>query len=248
MLLRNLLNQLKDQIGQKADLMLTSDDLVMTPLKEFYKDVIYNTMWKKWIEDGRLNPSNEKIVNHFKEETYLALSNLVIEEFDFNGNQDMLDYFSKLAIKDELDNKTRSFIVEAPNSSSDLLGVFSLTLKVVKMDDLSNSQKKKLLTSGKRSAAKHISEIPAILIAQFGKNYKADMRISGDELMNLVLTQIQKARKIIGGQTIVLDSVNHDKVINFYESFGFTKYGSIVNDGNQSFQPMALDLTKLENS
>lgn len=47
-------------IGQKADLMLTSDDLVMTPLKEFYKDVIYNTMWKKWIEDGRLNPSNEK--------------------------------------------------------------------------------------------------------------------------------------------------------------------------------------------
>ncbi|UEA31088.1 hypothetical protein [Granulicatella elegans] len=81
----------------------------------------------------------------------------------------MLDYFSKLAIKDELDNKTRSFIVEAPNSSSDLLGVFSLTLKVVKMDDLSNSQKKKLLSSGKRSAAKHISEIPAILIAQFGK-------------------------------------------------------------------------------
>lgn len=123
----------------------------------------------------------KKSVNHFKEETYLALSNLVIEEFDFNGNQDMLDYFSKLAIKDELDNKTRSFIVEAPNSSSDLLGVFSLTLKVVKMDDLSNSQKKKLLSSGKRSAAKHISEIPAILIAQFGKNYKADKRISGDE-------------------------------------------------------------------
>ena len=69
MLLRNLLNQLKDQIGQKADLMLTSDDLVITPLKEFYKDIIYNTMWKKWIEDGRLNPSNEKSVNHFKEET-----------------------------------------------------------------------------------------------------------------------------------------------------------------------------------
>ncbi len=248
MLLRNLLNQLKDQIGQKADLMLTSDDLVITPLKEFYKDVIYNTMWKNWMEDGRLNPSNEKSVNYFKEETYLALSNLVIEEFDFNGNQDMLDYFSKLALKDELDNKTRSFIVEAPNSSSDLLGIFSLTLKVVKMDDLSNSQKKKLLTSGKRSAAKYISEIPAILIAQFGKNYKADKRISGDDLMNLVLTQIQKARKIIGGQTIVLDSVNHDKVINFYESFGFTKYGSIVNDENQSYQPMALDLTKLENS
>ena len=47
MLLRNLLNQLKDQIGQKADLMLTSDDLVIPPLKQFYKDVIYNTMWKK---------------------------------------------------------------------------------------------------------------------------------------------------------------------------------------------------------
>ena len=228
--------------------MLISDDLVITPLKEFYKDVIYNTMWKKWIEDGRLNPSDEKSIKHFKEQTYLALSNLIIEEFDFNGNQDMLDYFSKLALKDELDNKTRSFIVEAPNSSSDLLGIFSLTLKVVKMDDLSNSQKKKLLTSGKHSAAKYISEIPAILIAQFGKNYKADKRISGDDLMNLVLIQIQKAREIIGGQTIVLDSVNNDKVINFYESFGFTKYGSIVNDENQSYQPMALDLTKLENS
>ena len=228
--------------------MLTSDDLVITPLKEFYKDVIYNTMWKKWIEDGRLNSSDEKSIEHFKEQTYLALSNLIIEEFDFNGNQDMLDYFSKLALKYELDNKTRSFIVEAPNSSSDLLGVFSLTLKVIKMDDLSNSQKKKLLISGKRSAAKHISEIPAILIAQFGKNYNADKRISGDDLMDLVLIQIQKAREIIGGQTIVLDSVNHDKVINFYENFGFTKYGSIVYDENQSYQPMALDLTKLENS
>ena len=239
---------MKNQIGQKADLMLTSDDLVITPLKEFYKDVIYNTMWKNWSEDGRLNPSDKKSVKHFKEQTYLALYNLIIEEFDFNGNQDMLDYFSKLALKDELDNKTRSFIVEAPNSSSDLLGVFSLTLKVIKMDDLSNSQKKKLLISGKRSAAKHISEIPAILIAQFGKNYNADKRISGDDLMDLVLIQIQKAREIIGGQTIVLDSVNHDKVINFYENFGFTKYGSIVYDENQSYQPMALDLTKLENS
>ena len=228
--------------------MLTSDDLVITPLKEFYKDVIYKTMWKNWREDGRLNPSDKKSVKHFKEQTYLALSNLIIEEFDFNGNQDMLDYFSKLALKDELDNKTRSFIVEAPNSSSDLLGVFSLTLKVIKMDDLSSSQKKKLLISGKRSAAKHISEIPAILIAQFGKNYNADKRISGDDLMDLVLIQIQKAREIIGGQTIVLDSVNHDKVINFYENFGFTKYGSIVYDENQSYQPMALDLTKLENS
>lgn len=62
--------------------MLTSDDLVITPLIEFYKDVIYNTMWNNWIEDGRLNPSNEKSVEHFKEETYLALSNLIIEEFD----------------------------------------------------------------------------------------------------------------------------------------------------------------------
>ena len=39
-------------------------------------------MWNNWIEDGRLNPSNEKSVEHFKEETYLALSNLIIEEFD----------------------------------------------------------------------------------------------------------------------------------------------------------------------
>ena len=69
MLLRNLLNQLKNQIGQKADLMLTSDDLVITPLKEFYKDVIYNTMWKNWSEDGRLNPFDKKSVKHFKEQT-----------------------------------------------------------------------------------------------------------------------------------------------------------------------------------
>ena len=48
--------------------MLTSDDLVITPSKQFYKDVIYNTMWKNWIEDGRLNPSNEKSIKH-KEET-----------------------------------------------------------------------------------------------------------------------------------------------------------------------------------
>lgn len=135
-------------------------------------------------------------------------------------------------------------MIDAQDSGK-LLGAFSLALKVVRLDNLSNGSRKRLLLNSKRSAVKHITEIPVILIAQFGKNYNFPKSITGIELMSLVLKQVEKARSIVSGQTIVLDSVNNEKVIAFYEQFGFVKYGTIVNDGEASYQPMALDLSKL---
>ncbi|KEQ49058.1 hypothetical protein SK608_0052 [Streptococcus mitis subsp. carlssonii] len=47
---------------------------------------------------------------------------------------------------------------------------------------------------------------------------------------------------------VYLDSVNEDKVINFYKSFGFVEYGEIIRDNKHPdvyYQPMALDMTKV---
>ena len=85
------------------------------------------------------------------------------------------------------------------------------------------------------------------MIAQFGRNLHFN-KITGQQVMELVVEKIQLAQSILGGKMVYLDSVNEDKVINFYKSFAFVEYGEIIRDNKHPdvyYQPMSLDMTKV---
>ena len=43
---------------------------------------------------------------------------------------------------------------------------------------------------------------------------------------------------------VFLDSINHPKVIQFYEQFGFVTYSQLIKYDHQvSYQPMALNMS-----
>ncbi|HEM2741467.1 hypothetical protein [Streptococcus suis] len=89
--------------------------------------------------------------------------------------------------------------------------------------------------------------IPGILIAQLGKNMLLNNSVQGSDLLKLALEMIVSVQNTIGGKMVFLDSVNHPKIISLYESFGFVKYGELIQDKHRIgvvYQPMALDLTK----
>ncbi|HHG6387626.1 TPA: hypothetical protein ACS8EW_001103, partial [Streptococcus pneumoniae] len=67
---------------------------------------------------------------------------------------------------------------------------------------------------------------------------------SGQELFEIVIQKIEEFRAIVGTQMVFLDSINHPKVIQFYEQFGFVAYSQLIKDDHQvSYQPMALNMS-----
>lgn len=175
-------------------------------------------------------------------------SAIVSNQVSFGKNADMLEYLKSEAITTELTHKSRNFIIidqEVSEDTFEILGFFTLTLKIVNVKDLDDDSRKSFVLSGKN--ANHLDYIPGLLIAQFGKNLHFN-KITGQQVMELVVEKIQLAQSILGGKMVYLDSVNDDKVISFYKSFGFIEYGEIIEDNKHPgffYQPMALDMTKV---
>ncbi|HEM2548370.1 TPA: hypothetical protein U0431_001154 [Streptococcus suis] len=189
--------------------------------------------------------SNErKIRQKIREE----FSTIVSNQVSFGKNSDMLEYLKNEAITTELTHKSRNFIIidqEVSEKKFEILGFFTLTLKIVNVQTLDDVIRKSFVLSGKN--ASHLEYLPGLLIAQFGKNLHFN-KITGREVMELVVEKIQLAQSILGGKMVYLDSINEEKVISFYKSFGFIEYGEIIEDNKHSgvfYQPMALDMTKV---
>ncbi|NQL65232.1 hypothetical protein HO447_00985 [Streptococcus suis] len=188
--------------------------------------------------------NERKIRQKIREE----FSTIVSNQVSFGKNYDMLEYLKNEAITTELTHKSRNFIIidqEVSEEKFEILGFFTLTLKIVNVQTLDDITRKSFVLSGKN--ANHLEYLPGLLIAQFGKNLHFN-KITGREVMELVVEKIQLAQSILGGKMVYLDSINDEKVISFYKSFGFIEYGEIIEDNRHSgvfYQPMALDMTKV---
>lgn len=66
---------------------------------------------------------------------------------------------------------------------------------------------------------------------------------AGDKLLIEALRVIEEIRYSIGGKLIFLDSVATDKIMNWYTSFGFKKFGAIILSREQEeLQPMIMTI------
>lgn len=90
--------------------------------------------------------------------------------------------------------------------TNDFVGFFTLAIKIleVNVQSMSKSLAKRLARFGEIEEDNTI-KIPAILIAQFGKNLSADIEkpISGVELMELALAYVTKAQSIVVGASSI---------------------------------------------
>nr|CCM12430.1 hypothetical protein BN341_p10 [Helicobacter heilmannii ASB1.4] len=67
-----------------------------------------------------------------------------------------------------------------------------------------------------------------MILGQLGKDDRST--ISGDELLRHAIAIIEEGRKYFGGKFVLIDSINVEKVIKFYERHLF-KALPIDNDG-----------------
>lgn len=114
------------------------------------------------------------------------------------------------------------------SSPDHLVGIIALAQKSlsIPLENLSSKPKALLKRFGKHNEHTDSYDIPLILIAQLGKNFRDGMNglITGDELLATACQIVQQAQRIIGGKLAFLECKPEDKLIDFYTRNGFVQF------------------------
>lgn len=136
--------------------------------------------------------------------------------FTCSKNKDLENFLHSKAIKYEKSSNTRTFLFI---ENKRIQGFFSLALNILDVSLLSNTQIKKL--NPKHS--KDVKYLPCLTIGQLGKS--DDSSIKGKYIMESALKILYDIHKHIGSRFVLIDAVNYDKIVAFYEKYGFLKLG-----------------------
>ncbi|WP_432961416.1 hypothetical protein [Treponema sp. OMZ 840] len=92
----------------------------------------------------------------------------------------------------------------------------------LKKDFLTKSEIKVISRFGYYDEDSQSYKIPALLIAQFSRNFNEKSKsIKGCDLMNVVLKQVKHILNLTSGKTVFVECEKIEKVVNFYVENGF---------------------------
>ena len=158
------------------------------------------------------------------------------QTFSCTRNRDLENFIKdeSKAISFEKRSITKTYLYISP--SREIVAYFTISLNVLETSNLSKSTIKKI-----DGIDKNRTEIACFLIAQLGKSDTCTHLIGTAILVDAIDT-IVEVSKIIGGRVVVLDAVNHTKVIKFYERNHFVRLETISSaDNMKMYYPLYLD-------
>ena len=163
--------------------------------------------------------------------------NAVVETFK-SPNKDVEHFLKAKVVQATKLNTATTYLVYIERSAIeiDLVGYFSLAIKMLtlKKSSLSKSSQRIISRFGYYDDDSESYKIPAILVAQFGKNFsEASVSISGSDLMAITLHQVKNALSFLSGKTVFRESEKKEKLIDFYTENGFTVLDNEVLSKNK---------------
>lgn len=158
--------------------------------------------------------------------TFVALTELLkqhseekieklLSTFKCKQNPDLEEFLitPSKAIQSENRAITRTYLyLELQNNTLIVVAYFTIAIKILYSEGLSKSMVKKLDGVDKNREA-----MPSYLIALLGKSDRCKYKI-GLHILDNAIEKIRESHQVIGGRFIILDSVNVQKVIEFYQS------------------------------
>lgn len=163
--------------------------------------------------------------------------NAIVETFK-SPNKDVECFLKTKALQATKLNTATTYLVYIERSAIeiDLVGYFSLAIKMLtlKKSSLSKSSQRIISRFSYYDDDSESYKIPAILVAQFGKNFsESSVSISGSDLMAITLHQVKNALSFLSGKTVFLESEKKEKLIDFYTENGFTVLDNEVLSKNK---------------
>lgn len=148
----------------------------------------------------------------------------VISSSFFSKNKDVEKFLKEKAVQSVKLCTSSTYLVISKENPNDLLGYFSLATKMLtlKKVSLSKSTERTISRYGYYDEDSDSYKIPAILIAQFGRNFNESSKsISGADLMGITLRQVKTVLSFSSGKTVFLECEKKKILIDFYSDKGF---------------------------
>lgn len=138
-------------------------------------------------------------------------------------NKDVEQFFKEKAIQSCRLNTSSTYIVVSTDGVLEVLGYFTLASKMltIKTNSLSKTEQKQISRFGYYDEDSQSYKVPAILIAQFSKNFSSNIRLNASDLMDIVLKQVKNVLNLTSGKTVFLECEKIKKLTDFYESQHF---------------------------
>ena len=151
----------------------------------------------------------------------------LLSEFSCPLNVDVQHFLRQQAIEFSKKHQAVTYLVLSVEDA-ELLGYFSITIKplVVRAEPFSNTVRRKLARFSEMDRSEQTYNIAAYLIAQLGKNYsdRAKGRITGQELLEAAIRQLQIVQSLASGMVAFVEADNNGKLLSFYENYGFKRF------------------------
>lgn len=138
----------------------------------------------------------------------------LLKTFICTKNTDVQDFLHNKAITFERNLRSCTYLYVS-NADKSVAGYFSIGITYTLTNKLDKAVVKFLDGYTDETIA-----IPCYLVGQLGKNDKCKDKI-GKFLLDDALSFVDKAQGILKGRFVLIDSVNDDRVINFYKENSF---------------------------
>lgn len=148
----------------------------------------------------------------------------LLKTFSCKINNDLQDFLHSKAITFERNLHSRTYLY-ANNKNKGIVAYFTLAINYLETDKFKSEIIQ--ILSGYASYADKTNAIPCYLIGQLAISDEYRKQGIGNFLLTDALKIADNAQTSFGGRFVLIDSVNNDKVINFYEQNSFI---AIEND------------------
>jgi len=139
----------------------------------------------------------------------------LLETFNCTRNTDLQNFLYNKAITFEKNFRSRTYLY-IENNLQEVAAYFTITISTLHTDGIS-PEVTELLDGYKND----IASIPCFLIGQLGKSDKFEPRKIGEFILNDAIEIIDQSQNTLGGRFILLDAINTQQVVKFYETNAF---------------------------
>jgi len=175
-----------------------------------------------------------------KESLYATFELLPLQEvsphlfptFKCKINSDLTNFIHSTALDFQKRQIARTFVL-VNSSKNEIVGYFTISMKSLSTNGMSKTSIKKIDGVSNSRVCIH-----SYLIGQLGISDNYAQYKLGTLLLDDAFLKIEMAHDLVAGRYILVDAINHEKVLNFYTENGFATLDTNVGESEYGSKRM----------
>ena len=152
----------------------------------------------------------------------------LLKTFNCKINSDLTTFIHSTAQDYEKRQIARTFVL-VNYAKNEVVGYFTISMKSLSTNGMSKTSIKKIDGVSSNRVCIH-----SFLIGQLGISDNYVEYKLGTLLLDDAFSKIEMAHDLVAGRYILVDAVNHEKIIRFYTEYGFALLDTNIEDSESN--------------